>query len=168
MFGNLPDLDVLHLWNVSIVTEEMISRLPRSITNLTINADEMPSSALKPLPNNLKHLSCTTSVLLEDRSLIWFGQDFAFLPRSLTYLYINQSVDVEDEQLSLLPPNLRDFSCPECPKLTKKAISFLPIHCSFTGAGIILVSQNDNHRRLQHETLQDPDPRVIGRPFPWK
>ena len=175
MVKNLPDLDVLHLGdlNNTVWTDEMVSSLPRSLRDLSLGSTEILPSALKSLPSKLRSLAYSQRPIdygMEVRpEYTWPGQDYAFLPRSLTHLYVHEALTIEDEHLALLPSGLRMFLSLRAPKLTKNALSFMPRHCALHGSGNeALGAQWALRQSLEHDTLQDPDPRVVGRPFSWK
>ena len=174
MVKNLPDLDVLHLndLNNGVWTDELVSSLPRSLRDLSLGSTEILPSALKSLPPNLQSFIFSQRGIDEGPEVrpeyTWPGQDYAFLPRSLTHLNVYEALTIEDEHLALLPSGLRTFFSFRAPKLTKNALSFMPRHCALQGANYAaLEAQLDTNRSLESDPIQDPDPRVVGRLFPW-
>lgn len=175
MVRNLPDLEIFttETFRTTIWTEEMVSSLPRSLREWTLGSTEMASSSFKSLPD-LSFLSYgqrdayLNDENARDKNFDWRGEHFSMLPRSLSSLIICEAYGIENEHLALLPPNLLSFFTFKAPELTNDALQHAPIHCSIQGTGYApYYAQYRLSVRLKEEPLQDPDPRVLGRPFNW-
>lgn len=174
MVRRLPDLDLLKLGdlNNTIWTEEMVLSLPQCLRELNLSGTEMSSSHLKSLPPNLHTLDYGQRQLHDERQwnteYTWRGEDFWMLPRSITGLYLYNADFVEDTHMAMLPPRLLVFLSIRASKLTEKALLYLPTHCFLHGSGYAPKSRQASIiDRLEALPLEDPDPRVLGRPFNW-
>ena len=172
IIGSLPDLDYLRVSSFAATTwtKEMTLNLPRSLLQLHLFSTNMASTSLSVLPPNLQHLYYVQNLFPElDPDFNWRGEDFVHLPRSLHTLYIHAAAEVNDQHLALLKPNLQRFCSYEAPKLTKNALRFLPTHCELGGYGYAALSQvyTPLSKSMLESHLYDPDPRVIGLPYPW-
>ena len=99
---------------------------------------------------------------------VCLGEDFAFLPQSLTRIDLFGDMDIKDEHLALLPPRLLKFCALRVAGLTSDALRFLPTHCQLDGSeNEAFSAQNHLSQRMKGEPLQEPDPRVLGLPFKW-
>ena len=148
----------------------MTLNLPRSLRQLYLLSTSMASSLLPFLPPSLQHLQ-----YLQDshqglnHDHVWLGEDLTSLPRSLHTLYLYTATEVEDQHLTLLPPHLNLFYSLDAPKLTKNALRFLPTHCELGGYGYDALTKaySPLSKSMSQSHLYDPDPRVIGLPYPW-
>ena len=149
---------------------EMTLSLPRSLLRLFLHETRIASSLLSCLPPNLQVLNYKQSSIPHiEPEYSWRGEDFIHLPRSLHTLYLHAATEVEEQHLALLPPHLKRFHFELAPKLTKTALQFLPIHCELGlyGYDALTEAYTSMQMRMSQSHLHDPDPRVIGLPYPW-
>ena len=129
-----------------------IAALPTSLTSLSYDFTGAP---MPPEDN------------LFDALLTWSGEHFAMLPRSLRYLRVSYLTEIVGEDLKCLPTGLQTLNTNSMPNVTKKSLRFLPIHCALRGPLKVTSGQSALKDRLDAAPLDDPDLRVVGKPFNW-
>ena len=163
MVGALPNLEVVFFSTRSTTwSEDMISRLPQTLRRFHLSSAVIANKAFGSFPTELKSLSYYPT----DREPL-YGEQLAMLPRTLIYFSTDALDEVEDEDLQYLPPTLTSLTSSAGRKLTSSAFRYLPVHCAVTGPSHLVKVQTALANRFTNLPLQDPDPRVLGRPFAW-
>lgn len=169
MLGALPNLRQLFLSTSSYLwSQAMVSRLPQSLRIFHLSGTQIALDAFSSLPSCLETLSYYVSSF--DAEHLMHQQcreSLALLPRNLLHLSIDHTDTLIDEDLQHLPPRLMELSLSGTSKLTKEALRFIPVHCLLRGFGAPVSAQQALKQRLENLPFQDPDPRVVGRPFEW-
>lgn len=123
-YGPAP-LDLLsHLVTLVVLRndsfkDETISRLPRTLTELTLASDTLSDACVDHLPPGLVTLIFTRTNLITDASI-------SRLPRTITHLSLPTSTLLSDECVSGLPSGLKKLNLQSNVKFTNVALSALP------------------------------------------
>lgn len=115
----ISQLQTLVIHQSEAFTDETISFLPRSLTELTLGGKLLSDDCVQHLPPHLASLVFTKTNLLTDASI-------ALLPRSLASLSLPSSTLLTDHCVPMLPPALEKLNLQSNSKFTDLALASLP------------------------------------------
>lgn len=118
-FNLLSQLQTLVILQSEAFSDETISFLPQSLTELTLGGKMLSDQCVAHLPPHLTSLVFTKTNLLTDASI-------AMMPRSLASLSLPSSTLLTDHCVPSLPPNLEKLNLQSNTKFTDLALATLP------------------------------------------
>ncbi|ELR24891.1 uncharacterized protein ACA1_175660 [Acanthamoeba castellanii str. Neff] len=122
LFGRLRELTKLHMKSCFAVDDAVMPRLPRSLTNLSVQGARVTDRGVTALTTtlpNLKKLDLSRCVNVTQESI---GQ----LPQGLETLKLAFCQHIRDDALRKLPPGLRKLNCWGCGNITNAGVRALP------------------------------------------